>query len=358
MNIDYFMKIQNAYGTKNRREKELVKVNQSMSKHFTDTFDTEEVLINDVPQELMIIKDTDGNTYKKKIKSKHNEKFNLGDYVKWNDQIWLITLVDVDEKTWNRGYMYLCTVPLRWQNSEGKIIERYAYSEDFTKYSSGTTGNNTITIGDNQYGLTIPIDSETRKLKRDMRFPIDFEDAEQPDIYELTNRKVNLNNNEYFGRGGTMVVTMSYDAFNKDKDKRVIMENGNEVWICDYIEIDDNTNTPSEDPTTPPENPDEMTDLRATITFKDSQELKIGGTTKTLTGSFVDSDDNVTTDIGIWEVITIDELLPYLEYTITDNTLKINVLDTDLIDSKVRIMFSSADSTVSTYLDFDVVSMF
>ena len=101
-----------------------------------------------------------------------------------------------------------------------------------------------------------------------------------------------------------------------------------------------------------------MTDLRATITFKGSQELKIGGATKTLIGSFVDSNGNVATDVGVWEVITIDELLPYLEYTITDNTLKIKVLDTDLIDSKVRIMFSSADNTVSTYLDFDVVGMF
>ena len=54
---------------------------------------------------------------------------------------------------------------------------------------------------------------------RIMRFPIDFEDAEKPDIYKLTNRKVNLNNNEYFGRGGTMVLTMSYDAFNADEDK-------------------------------------------------------------------------------------------------------------------------------------------
>ena len=34
-----------------------------------------------------------------------------------------------------------------------------------------------------------------------MRFPIDLEDAGQPDIYVLTNRKVNLNNNVYFGRG-------------------------------------------------------------------------------------------------------------------------------------------------------------
>ena len=258
MDINYFKKIQNAYGTKSRREKELVKINHEMSKHFEDTFDTEEVLLNDIPTQLMIIKDTDGNTFKKKIKSVHGNKFNLGDYVKWNNQMWLITLVDVDEKTWNRGYMYLCTVPLRWQNSEGKIIERYVYAEDFTKYSNGVTGNNTITIGDNQYGLTLPVDEETKKLKRDMRFPMDFDDSEQPDIYKLTNRKVKLSDNQYFGRGGTMVVTMSFDAFNTNEDKKVVMENGQEVWICNYNN--------SSSPLPPiPQPPNETTDLRCVI---------------------------------------------------------------------------------------------
>lgn len=347
MNIDYFMKIQNAYGTKNRREKELIKVNQSMSKHFTDTFGTEEVLINGTPRELMIIKDTDGNTFKKKIKSKHDEKFNLGDYVKWNNQIWLITLVDVDEKTWNRGYMYLCTVPLRWQNSEGKIIERYAYSEDFTKYSNGITGNNTITIGDNQYGLTLPVDNETKKLYRDMRFSIDFDDSEKPDIYKLTNRKVKLNDNQYFGRGGTMIITMSFDAFNQDNDKRVLMDNGQEVWICDYKD----TTTPL-----PPSN--ETTVLNAVISFKGKQEFKIGGSTKTLTGNFMDVNGNQTTDVGIWQVITIDELLPYVKYTIDNNILKIKILENNFVGSKIRIIFSNSTTTATTYLDFDVVNSF
>lgn len=353
MDISYFQKINNSYKSKSKQETDLYLLNRHVEKCFADTIDYHVVKRNGEPYELLIIKDTDGNTFKKKIKARPSTPFNLGDYIEWNGQIWLITLLDTNEKTYHSGYMYLCTVPLRWQNSEGKIIERYAYSEDFTKYSSGTTGNNTITIGDNQYGLTLPIDSETRKLKRDMRFPIDFEDAEQPDIYELTNRKVNLNNNEYFGRGGTMVVTMSYDAFNKDKDKRVVMENGNEVWICDYNEV--NTDNSS---TTPPSNPDETTVLRAVITFKGDQELKIGGSPKTLTGYFVDTNDNTTADIGIWKVITIDELLPYLEYTIDGNTLKINVLETDLYDSKVRIKFSSTDDTISTYLDFNVVDMF
>lgn len=72
--------------------------------------------------------------------------FNLGDYIEWQGQMWLVTRLDPDDKANHSGYMYLCTVPLRWQNSEGKIIERFAYSEDFTKYSAGTTGNNFLVI--------------------------------------------------------------------------------------------------------------------------------------------------------------------------------------------------------------------
>lgn len=348
MDLSYFQKINNTYQSKSKQETDLYELNRHVDDCFDDTIDYHVVKRNSELFELLIIKDTDGNTFKKKIKAKHSTPFNLGDYIEWNGQMWLITLLDPNEKTYHSGYMYLCTVPLRWQNSEGKIIERYAYSEDFTKYSSGTTGNNIITIGDNQYGLTLPIDEETRKLKRDMRFPIDFEDAKQPDIYELTNRKVNLNNNEYFGRGGTMIVTMSFGSFNEEKDKRVT-HNGREIWVCDYI---DPTITP-----TPPQNPDETADLRAVIDFNGDQELKIGGSTKTLTGYFTDINDNKNTDIGAWKVITIDELLPYLKYTIDGNTLKINILETDLYDSKVRIKFSSTDGTVSTYLDFDVVSM-
>lgn len=343
MDIEYFMKIQNAYGTKNRREKELAKVNQSMSKHFTDTFDTEEVLINDVPRELMIIKDTDGNTYKKKIKSKHNEKFNLGDYVKWNDQVWLITLVDVDEKTWNRGYMYLCTIPLRWQNSDGKIIERYAYSEDYTKYSGGTTGNNVITIGDNQYGLTLPVDSETKNLKRDMRFPIDFEDAEQPDIYELGNRKVNLSNYDYFGRGGIMTITLSYDAFNKDTDKRVVMDDGKEVWICDYNEVDTDT-------TTPLQNPNETTDLRAVINGKETIRC---GYERTYTALFTDADGNAVENVDFsWNVVGDFTV----EKKVNDNKIKLFVEDEDCVRGSF-ILQILVDGIIKTELEITVVGM-
>ena len=336
MDINYFMKIQNAYGTKNRREKELVKINNEMSKHFEDTYGTVDILLNGNPTQLMIIKDTDNNTFKKKIKSVHGDKFNLGDYVEWNNQKWLITSVDADERTWNRGYMYLCTVPLRWQNSEGKIIERYVYAEDFTKYSNGVTGNNTITIGDNQYGLTLPVDEETKKLKRDMRFPMDFDDSEQPDIYKLTNRKVKLSDNQYFGRGGTMIVTMSFDAFNPNDDKKITMENGQEVWICNY----NNSHSPL--PPTPSE-PDETTDLRCVISG--NTNLKNGYYRK-FTVTFTDKDGNAVDWQNVdyqWNVKSDFDV----KQSITDNKITISVNDENLIGGSFLLQIIAGEAVLS-----------
>lgn len=336
MDINYFMKIQNAYGTKNRREKELAKINNEMSKHFEDTYGTVDILLNGTPTQLMIIKDTDNNTFKKKIKSVHGDKFNLGDYVEWNNQKWLITLIDADERTWNRGYMYLCTVPLRWQNSEGKIIERYVYSEDFTKYSNGTTGNNTITIGDNQYGLTVPVDNETKKLKRDMRFPIDFDDSEQPDIYKLTNRKVKLNDNQYFGRGSTMILTVSFDAFNPHDDKRVVMEDGQEVWICNY----NNSHTPL--PPTPSE-PNETTDLRCVISG--NTNLK-NGYRRTYTVTFTDTDGNAVDWHEVdyqWKVISDFDI----KQTFIDNKITVSVNDENLIGGSFFVQIIVGETVLS-----------
>lgn len=333
MNIDYFMKVQNAYGTNNHREKELVKINSQMQKHFEDTYDTEDVLINGLPSKLMIIKDTDGNTFKKKIKACHDDKFNLGDYVLWNNQYWLIILLDPDEKTWNRGYMYLCTVPLRWQNSDGEIVERWAYSEDFTKYSSGVTGNNTLKIGDNQYGLTLPIDLETRKLKRDKRFAIDFDDASEPDIYVLTNRKVNLNNNLYFGRGGIMTTTMSFDAFSPEKDKYVTLEDGSQIWICDY-------RSPTDPPV--PSIPDETTDLSVSIS---------GGTTlrcgrnKTWTATIKDKSGNEIPDATLnWDLVGDLDIVKKID----GNKIQLRIDDQNCIGSSFLLVVTYGVDTVVT----------
>lgn len=336
MNISYFQKINNTYKSKSRQETDLYLLNRHVDECFADTVDYHVVKRNGEPFELLIIKDTDNNTFKKKIKSRPSDKFNLGDYIEWNNQIWLVTLVDTDDKTYHSGYMYLCTVPLRWQNSEGKIIERYVYAEDFTKYSNGVTGNNTITIGDNQYGLTLPVDDETKKLKRDMRFPMDFDDSEQPDIYKLTNRKVKLSDNQYFGRGGTMIVTMSFDAFNPSDDKKVTLEDGQEVWICNY----NNSHTPL--PPTPPE-PDETTDLRCVISG--NTNLK-NGYRRSYTATFTDKDGNSVDWKNVdykWKVVSDFDI----KQTINDNKIAVSFNDENLIGGSFFVQIIVVETVLS-----------
>lgn len=335
MDISYFQKINNTYKSKSRQESDLYLLNKHVDECFADTIDYHIVKRNGEPFELLIIKDTDNNTLKKKIKSKHSAPFNLGDYIEWNNQIWLVTLLNTDDKTYHSGYMYLCTFPLRWQNSEGKIIERYVYSEDFTKYSNGVTGNSTVTIGDNQYGLTLPVDSETKKLKRDMRFPIDFDDSEQPDIYKLTNRKTKLNDNQYFDRGGTMIVTMSFDAFNPSDDKKVTMEDGQEVWICNY----NNSHTPL--PPTPPV-PDETTDLLAMISG--NTNLK-NGYARTYTATIQDKNGNdIEWDNAQYSWNIVGDFP--VEQTITENKIKLKVKDESLIGSSFLLQLIMRDNNL------------
>ena len=317
LDIEYYMKLQNAYSTKNKREKELVKVNRNTNKHFDDTFDTQDVLVNEIPMQLMIVKDTDGNTYKKKIKSRHEDIIKLGDYVKWNNQIWMITLLDSDDKAWNRGYMYLCEILLRWQDDNGNIIERWGYSEDYTKYSMGESGNSTITVGDYQYGITLPVDEYTKKLTRENRFVVDFEGNYPPDTYRLTGKKGFISDYRYFDKGGVFTITLSYEQFNKVTDKLVKLENNTEVWICDY-------KTPSTS-TLPPSESDNST-TSVIITGGDTLRY---GRSKTWTVTFTDSTGAEITPLNFtWNVKSDFKITQ----NITDNKIQLKCIDDTAID--------------------------
>lgn len=310
MDITYFQKINNTYNSKSKQETDLYLLNRQIDNNFDGNIDYHVVKRNGEPFELIIVKDTDGNTFKKKIKSKNSQPFNLGDYIEWQGQIWLVTRLDPDDKANHSGYMYLCTVPLRWQNSEGKIIERFAYSEDFTKYSAGTTGNNFLVIGDNQYGLTLPVDSETKKLARDMRFAIDFDDSDKPDTYILSNRKANLNNYEYFNRGGTIILTLSFDAFKSDCDKLVDFGDDKKVWICDYKE---------------PQNQETNTDDWHLEIEYSSLKIKPTNKDSTITAQLYDKDDNELIDGIEYEWTITSNVDEYLTIKKNGNALNISL---------------------------------
>ena len=263
-----------------------------------------------------------------------------GDYIFFEDEYWIVDGRPGNNKSYEKATLKECQYKLRWQKDDGTIIERWVYLTSSSKYDVGENGNNTIVLTSNNYLITIPNDEDSMTLDGKRVF-IDLSDIPEK-VFKITR-----NDDVLFAHGshgGTLNLIADKVELNRETDNQ-------ELRLCDYI---DSSSTPSE-PTTP----DETEDLSAKITFKGSQELIIGGSYKTLTGSFVDRDGNTTSDIGVWrKPITIDELMPYVDYKITDNILKIKILENDFADSgKVRITFSKSDGTVSTYLDFEIVSI-
>ncbi|WP_143322799.1 hypothetical protein, partial [Clostridium sp. HBUAS56010] len=273
MDISYFQKINNTYKSSSKQETELFLLNRHVNRQFADSIDYHKVLKNGEEFELIVQRYAETKN-KKKIKSRPGQYINMGDMIAWDNHIWIVNVIDPDDKTYLSADMVLCNFVLNWQNKNGDIISLNCYAENQTKYSSGIDGNKTMQMGDLQYGLTLPLNDETKILKRDKRFVVDLVDIETPDVYKLTNREVMINNYTYFDRGGIVNLTLSYDAFSKEHDKLVDDGTGNKVWICDYKE---SATPPSP---TDPEEPNQSPIL-LDIAYKGNATIKLGGAYKT-----------------------------------------------------------------------------
>ena len=128
-----------------------------------------------------------------------------------------------------------------------------------------------------------------------------------------------------------MVATMSFNELNKSTDKRVVMSDGKEVWICDYIS-----------PTTPPEEDDETTILSGTITgtISGNKNLKVGFS-RTYTAKLVDEDGNAVewSDEFKWNIVGDFEV----SLTESGNKVELLVDDEDLVDEMFKLTLCQGD---------------
>lgn len=335
MNLNYFRKIQNSYRVSSKKEQQLNIINKESEKHWNN-IDCEDVVINGENRKLMVVKDTDNNASKKKIKSIHSEPFNLGDYIYWNNQVWIVTVLDPNKKAWHSGYMYLCTLLLNTIDENGRLVQKWCYSEDFTKYSSGETGNTSIKVGDYQYGLTLPVDNDTKRWRRDKRFCIDFDDSIEPDTYRLTNRKLFLSDNSYFNRGGLIQLTLSLSSFNKETDALVDFD-GKKYWIADYIKSDisqEKNNT-------------------CKISYKGKNQVGVGDIEKKFLGEFYSGNEKIENKVGKWYLS--DNVKDKVHLKTENNTafIWIETEQFDLIGEKFNLFFG--DDLVTTNIELEIV---
>lgn len=262
-------------------------------------------------------------------------------YYYFNDELkqyWICTELFNVNDIYISGKLTMCNWFLRWQNLAGEIIEYPCSDINSTQYNSGESGDKTMTLGSAQHMVTVQLSPETIGIRTPLRF---FVSKDYSIPFKVTQNDTISNN---YGNG-LCKITLTQDQLNPETDRP-------DIGLCDYIPSS-SIDEPSQSP-----DPDETTDLFAEILYKNDPELKAGGTNKTFTGVFRSKPDEIINEIGVWDVIVVDELLDYVQYTVNENTLKIRVLnDPIVIGGIVRIVFSAKDKTVSKYMDLKITSI-
>ena len=263
----------------------------------------------------------------------------IGDYIHdtKDDTYWLVyNSFNVNDVQYE-GKLIQCNYPLKWQLSNGKVVERWANIVSASKYDTGETGNATIVLSSNNFTVLIGFCEEGYELEGKRVF-IDKRNVNPEKVFKMTR------GDDVLFDSGNMGALFSFIAdkteLNKDEDRP-------DLKLCNYIEI----NT-EEDPTPPPENPDEMTDLSATISG--NKNLKVGFS-RTYTATITDADGNAVEwdNTYSWNVVSDFEV----GQEIDGNTIKLLVEDDSLIGESFLLQ-AIRNNLVLSEIEITIVEAF
>lgn len=180
-----------------------------------------------------------------------------GDYLEYDNMIWLCLNSFSFHKLYCRATFMSCDWKIYWINDKGELKSQYVIDQNSTQYNSGETNSLIMTLGSAQHMLRVQCNEDTILLDSPMRFAID-KNIKNPTCYKVTQ-----NDNTAYNYGkGICCITVTEDAFNKDNDKLIRLDDNTKVWICDYMHHD---NYPL---------PDNNLDLSAQILG--NNQLKVG----------------------------------------------------------------------------------
>lgn len=271
-----------------------------------------------------------------------------GDYLEYDGMVWLCLNSYSFHNLYCRATFMSCDWQIYWINEKGELKSQFVIDQNSTQYNSGESSNSTMTLGAAQHMLRMPYNEDTIMFDSPQRFCID-RNLKKPTCYKVTQ---NDNTSYNYGKG-LCCVTVAETQLNLDKDKLITLEDGKQVWVCDYVEIDDSD---TEDPTTPPENPDKTTDLCAVILG--DTNLKVGFS-RTYTVNFADKSGNEVdwNDIDFsWNVVS-DFDSELIGQAISGNTIKLSVDDENLIGGSF-ILSVVVNNVILTQIEGNIMEGF
>lgn len=244
-----------------------------------------------------------------------------GMYILFEDRYWLITGYPGNNKIYEKATMILCQYKLRWQDNNGKVIERWANFTSASKYDTGHSGNQTIMLTSNNFTIWIPEDDDSATLDTRRVF-IDRDTDTPTKVFEITRSDDVL---YLFGEdhGGIL-------SFIADKVELNLEVDRPDLGLCDYKE-----------PTPLPPEPDETTDLSAVISGKSNL---INGFSRTYSAEFKDSNGDIKQDVDFaWNVESDFDV----QQIANENQIELSVDDKNLIGSSFILQVLVQDKVLS-----------
>lgn len=335
--LDYFLKINNSYGVKSKKDSQLYDIKNHVNDRFTDTIDCYRVKINDFEKELLIIRTTKQD--EKTIKSRPDEDFNIGDYVVFEGNTWLVISKDVCNQVYTTGTMKLTNYTIKFQHPKTGAILSYPCI-DSTYNTAGIDEDKVITTGNAIHTIKLPFDANTVLIDTDDRFIIDDPSVKIPQVFAVSKP----NRTEFkHGDKGLIELTMKQDKFQdvdgkKPKDRQ-------DLGVCNYFEPGATT--------TPPEN-------KSYAKLSVNGSLILGGKSRTITSIFYDSDGVVNNDvIAVWNVELPNGYEKYFTITYGNNTCMIQASDDDyglLRHSPILVSVSDVNGNYEGSIEINIES--
>ena len=244
-----------------------------------------------------------------------------GMYIFFENRYWLITGYPSSNKSYEKATVKLCHYKVKWQNSDGTIVERWASTQSSSKYDDGLKESSTMTLTSDSIMLLLPNDDESLTLDGKRIF---IDKKNPPDKVYLGSRADSVLYDYGEDHGGMFCFITEKTELNESTDRP-------DLGICDYVST-----------TTPPEEDDETTISSGTITgtISGNKSLKVGFT-RTYTANLVDENGNAVEwfDGFKWNILSD------IEVCLTENggTVTLLVDDEDLVDEMFKLTLCHGD---------------
>lgn len=293
-----------------------------------DSPGVKKVFINDEAF-LFAVKSTSYD-YKYKFSCLSAKKVQNGSIVKWGDSFWIVGNVYGDTDYYTRGNIYKCNKTLRWQNSNGEIITRWAFVSDSGRGDVEVTSY--LSLANNKSDVIIPYDKDTELIPLDKRFMIDVIGG-RPNVYEVI--KINSEGVVEGESGGVLILTIEKSEYNSSCDNI-------ELKICDYIETDKREAVSGE------------------CFINGDLKIRAGGSAKLYSAKFLSSEGELRYDGSpVWDVVFPVEFNDYVFVENRENGILIRISNTSkIIGSNLKIKLSDFGGIYgSTEIDVLVVGL-